>query len=80
MEYVIVERDGVKGEGDSSGIEVDTPTATVARPSRRSNVRRQEPSSTDVDYDSDDDDDDLVPDQTVATIPTLTVPSGSPAV
>jgi hypothetical protein len=79
VEYVVVERDGVREEGETVSEE---PTATINRILRRSHVRRGYPSPTDVDYESDDNkDDDLASKATMTTtIPTIVIPSGPPAV
>ncbi|CAO2655356.1 Nn.00g104200.m01.CDS01 [Neocucurbitaria sp. VM-36] len=71
VEYIVVERDDVKVEGQVGDIDLEEPTATVDQHLRRSFTRRQAPSPTDVDYESDDEDD-----YYTTTRPTLTAPTG----
>ncbi|KAF1847118.1 uncharacterized protein K460DRAFT_352298 [Cucurbitaria berberidis CBS 394.84] len=80
VEYVVVKRDGVRKAGPFDGIELEKPTATVDRiHRRRSFTRRQQPSPTDTDDESDDEDDHASTTPTIRTTPTLTIPTGTPA-
>ncbi|KAH7370971.1 hypothetical protein BKA66DRAFT_424818 [Pyrenochaeta sp. MPI-SDFR-AT-0127] len=78
VEYVVVERDGATNEDQLDDIEAEQPTATVKQLLRRSYARRQ---TADVDYDTDDEDDFFTTETTgtTETSPTLTIPSGPPA-
>ena len=79
VEYVVVERDGVHGEGQAAGVEIENPTPTLGRILQRSYTRRQMPISTDIDDDSDDEDESTTTTRRLFTIPSAT-PSGPPAV
>ncbi|KAF2826007.1 hypothetical protein CC86DRAFT_37930 [Ophiobolus disseminans] len=74
VDYVIVERDGVDGEIQSSGIEIEKPRPTIRRILRRSYTKRQMPAPTEIDYDSDDDDE-----RTTSAVRPLTIPSATPS-
>lgn len=58
VEYVVVERNGVKEERQLGRPEVEAPTTTISQLLRGSYTKRQAPSPTEADDDSDDDDDD----------------------
>ncbi|KAF1943756.1 hypothetical protein EJ02DRAFT_399755 [Clathrospora elynae] len=77
VEYIVVERDGVKDEGQFG---VEQPTATVDRILRRSEARRQVPTPTNMAYESDsgsDDENHHPATRKAVTTPTLAMPSAS---
>lgn len=78
VEYVVVERDGLDGEGQAADFDIETPTPSMGHILRRSYTRRQMPSPTGVDYDSDDDDEPTKTSTRPLAIPSAT--SGPPRV
>lgn len=83
VEFVVVEREAVPDEDQLESTELEEPTPTVARLLRRLALRRRDPAITDVDDEDTDDDSDIFTTGTTPTAetsPTLTIPSGPPAV